>query len=301
MDVHEGLPETTNSYPVTDPMCRMAARGTATTPRRDWTYASVAGLYVAAFLAPASTLVLSQVTGDAATLYVGFLVAVTTVTAIAGWATTKARGLAVRLGGTDAVWVLVVLPFAWFGGVIAGTFVGLDLPRIAAPLGVFGTGAGMFLGIVLVGMSRTRHADAALAGARSITTWEARWPRSWRRVATGGAILAFGATAVGFVAVFGFGLDWGWRLYYLLLVAVPLVNVLNPRRFEVTDRGLVVDHPLQRQFRPWARYEGYGLTDSALRIHPREWWRPAHRCDVSDIGDVTAAVTGLDAVLDRIE
>ena len=48
-------------------------------------YAFVAGLYVACLVVPALVIALSRVFADAAILYVGFLVAVTGVTAVAGW------------------------------------------------------------------------------------------------------------------------------------------------------------------------------------------------------------------------
>lgn len=77
------------------------------------------------------------------------------------------------------------------------------------------------------------------------------------------------------------------------------MNLLNPRTFRVTDAGLVIEHPLQRQFRPWSAYMGYELTEDALVVQPAVWWRPAHRCDREDIEDVDAAVTVLDDTLTR--
>ena len=52
--------------------------------RPDPEYAFVAGLYVAALVVPALVIVLSHVFADAAVLYIGFLVAVTGVTGVAG-------------------------------------------------------------------------------------------------------------------------------------------------------------------------------------------------------------------------
>jgi hypothetical protein len=264
------------------------------TERPDHEYAFVAGLYVAALVVPALVIVLSRVFADAAVLYIGFLVAVTGVTAGAGWAISKISGFAVRLGRHDVVWVLVALPFGWFGGVFGADALHIDLPTVAVPLAVVCTAGGMLLGLVLVAMSRTRHADAILEGATEFAEWEARWPRRWRRVAGGVMICAFTASTVGFVAALGFGLEWGWRLYYALFIAIPLMNLLNPRTFRVTDAGLVIEHPLQRLFRPWSAFTDYELTNDALVIRPAAWWRPGHRCDRDDIGDVDAAVASVD-------
>ncbi|WP_233745330.1 hypothetical protein [Halobacterium bonnevillei] len=261
--------------------------------RPDSEYAFVAGLYVAALVAPAVVLALSRVVADAAVLYVGLLVAVTGVTAAAGWAVSRTPGLAVSLGRRDAVWVLVVLPFSWLGGAFGAAALGVEPPDIAAPLAVLGTAGGTLLGIALVAMSRTRHASAALEDAVELAEWEARWPRRWRVVAGGVAVASFAASIIGLLAALVADFEWGWRLYYLLFVGVVLATVGNSRTFRVTDAGLVVEHPLQRQFRPWAAYTSYELTDEALVLRPAAWWRPAHRCDRADIADVDAVRSAL--------
>jgi MFS family permease len=273
--------------------------GRAAVGRPDGEYAFVAGLYAAALLAPALVLLLASVRSDAATLYVGFLLAVTGLTAIAGWVVSRIPGFASRLGRRDAVWLLVVLPFGWFAGAFGADAVHVDLPGVAVPLAVVCTAGGMLLGLMLVAMSRTRHADSVLERTTESAAWEARWPRRWRRVAAGVSVGAFAASAVGFVAAFGFGIEWGWRLYYLLFVGAVLMNVLNPRTFRVTDAGLVVENPLQRHFRPWSAFAGYELTDDALVIRSAARWRPDHRSDRADVEDVDAVVTALDEHLPR--
>jgi MFS family permease len=264
------------------------------TERPDHEYAFVTGLYVASLVVPALVIALSRVVAVVAVLYVGFLVAVAAVTVVAGWASSKTPGFAVRLGRHDVVWVLVALPFGWFGGVFGADALYIDPPTIAIPLAIFATAGGMLLGIVLVAMSRTRHADAVLEGATEVVEWEARWPRRWRRVAGAVSVVTFAASAVGFVAAFGFGVEWGWRLYYLLFVGVVLMNLLNPRTFRMTDAGLVIEHPLQRLFRPWSAFTGYELAADALVIRQAAWWRPTHRCDRGDVEDLDAVVTALD-------
>lgn len=58
-------------------------------------------------------------------------------------------GLAVNLGRHDAVWLLVLLPFSWFGGVFGVAALGAKPPDLAAPLAVIGTAGGMLLRITL--------------------------------------------------------------------------------------------------------------------------------------------------------
>jgi len=59
-------------------------------------------------------------------------------------------------------------------------------------------------------------------------------------------------------------------------------------------RGLVVERPLQRRFRPWAAISGYTLTDDALVCAAVSVVATLYRCDRADIDDVDAVVTALD-------
>lgn len=255
----------------------MATHGPATlrqpnASRPDASYALITGLCAAALFAPAVVLALSRLVADAAVLYISFLAAVTGVTAVAGRTVSRVSGLTVTLGRHDTVWLLVALPFCWLGGASGAAAVGVEPPAITAPLAVVGTAGGMLLGLVLVSMSRTRYADAVLEERTDRAEWEARWPRRWRRVAGGVAASAFAASTIG----------------------ISLTPVMNSRTFRLTDAGLVIERPLQRQFRPWSAFTGYELTDDALVVRPAAWWRPAHRCDRGDIDDIDAAVAALE-------
>jgi hypothetical protein len=276
-----------------------ALSGGSGADRPDISYSIVVGLYGAVLLAPAMILVLARVVTDAAVLYVCSLVVVACLTVTVGWAVSRIRGLAVALGRRDTAWLLGVLPLAWAGGLFGATSLGLSLPAVAVPLAILGAGGGALFGAVLVSMSRTRHADAALEETTQSAEWEARYPRRWRQVAL---VVAIGLLAVGvgqFVARSLLGLDTGWGFYYLLYFWVPLVIPANPRTFRVTTAGLVVERPLQRQFRPWSAFTEYELTDDVLVIRSAAWWRPAHRCDTADIEHVDSAVAALDERLPR--
>jgi len=273
-----------------------AGRDQSTADRPDAQYALVAGLYVAALLAPVAVLALSRSTSDGGMLYIGFLAAVTLFTSLAGWGVSRIPGLAVSLGERDTTWLLVVVPFAWFVGVFGAVASGFDPPGVAAPLAVVSSAGGMLAGLILVAMSRNRHAAAAVDGVPELAAWEARWPRWWRHASLGIAGLTLVAWVIGLVAEYGFGVDEAGALYFLMLVWIPLAGT-NPRTFRVTETGLVVEYPLQHRFRPWSAYDGYELTDDALVVHHSAWWRPAHRCDRADVEDIGAATGALDTVL----
>ena len=283
-----------NDFPIM-PSIR-SAFDPSTGERPDREYAFVAGLYIAAFGAPLIVLALAHVVADAAVLYIGFFGAVTVVTAVAGWIVSRTPGLAVVIGRTDAVWLLVVLPFSWVASVVGARIIGGDIPDIAVPLAAIGTAGGTLLGIILVAMSRTRHANAALNNAVELVEWEARWPRRWRRIGGAVSIVAFTVSILGLIAAVVFDSEWGWRLYYLLFVGVVLMNVVNPRTFRVTDGGLIVEHPLQRHCRPWTAYTNYTVSDEVLVIRTAAWWRPNHRCDRDDITDVDAVRSALNEI-----
>jgi len=258
----------------------------------DAPYAIVAGLYVAALLAPAVVLALSAFVTDA-----GLPTSVCSPPArcllYSRAGASRTAGIAVSLGRHTATRLLAVLPFAWGGGIVALTAIWGNPPGIAVLLATLGAIGGMFLGLILTGMSRNRYAAAVLTDAEEIAQWEARWPRRWRRVAVGGAVvtsiaspLAWSRSSRSMSTGPGPSMPSGWCGH------PPRAR--RTRTFRVTDAGLVVERPLQRRFRPWAAISGYTLTDDALVVQQSAWWRLSYRCDRADIDDVDAVVTALD-------
>jgi len=262
----------------------------------DAPYAAVAGLYVAALFAPAVVLGLSTVVTDAGLLYISALAIGTVFTVLAGWGVSRTVGLAVSLGRHTATWLLAALPFAWFGGVVGITAILGDPPGIAVLLAMLGTVGGMFIGLILTAMSRTRYATAALAESDEFAQWEARWPERWRHFALGGMVVAGVLGIGGLVFRFVFGPEWHWAgyLYFLVFLWTPFAGAANPRTFRVTDTGFVVERPLQRRFRPWTAISSYTLTDDALVVQQSTWWRLSYRCGRADIDNVDAVVAALD-------
>lgn len=273
------------------------APSTTAGPGPDVSYALVAGLYVGLLLTPGVVAGLARVTDDAGVLYVGFLVSVAVLAGVAGWAVRRVPGLAVGLGRTDAVWGLTALPVVWSVGVFGTLSLATGLPTATVPAVLVGVAGGTLLGLVLVVMSRNRHASVALEGTTDLVTWEARWPERWRRFATVVLVVTFGLAAAGFLASFVFGREWGWSLYNAMFLGVPFMNLLNTRTFRATDAGLLVGYPGARRFRPWSEYDGVEGSRRSLVVRSAAPWRPAHRCDTADIDDVGAVVTALE---DRI-
>ena len=276
----------------------MATRtGTALRPSSvghpDSSYTVAAGLYVAVVVAPVVVLGLSSVTSSAAVLYLSLLGAVAGVAAIAGWSVSQSRGLAVTVGQTILAWLLPTIPFVWFVGVFGAAVVGWEPPDVAFPLTAIGTGGGTFLGIILLGMSRSRYTEAVLSETVELAQWEARLPRRWRYLAIAGMVLTGILGVGGLIAEFAFGIDWAGWFYSLIFIWSLLAGVENPRTFRVTEAGIAVGRPLQHRFKPWATLEGYTLTTDALIIQTTAWWRPAYRSDREDIEELDTVIASL--------
>lgn len=276
-----------------------AAVGQSTADYPDPSYAIAAGLYAAALLTPAIVLVLSSVLSGAAVLYLSFLGVVASIAIVAGWSVSRIRGLAVRLGGSSIVWLLAALPLVWSVGVFGSSAIGWEVPDIAGPLAVVGTGGGCLLGFLLIALSRSRYATAVLADSEEYAQWEARWPRHWRYLSVAGMVIAMAVGTVGIIVQFVFGIDWTGSLYYLLFVWTPLAGAVNPRTFRVTAVGLVVERSPLRRLRPWSAFKGYTLSTDALIIQTAAWWRPAYRSDREDIDkdELDTLVGSLDELL----
>ena len=264
----------------------------------DSSYAVAAGLYVAVVAAPVIVLGISGITSSAAVLYLSLLGAIAGVAAIAGWGVSRTRGLAVSIGRTVLAWFLPIVPFAWVVGVFGAALIGWELPDIVFALTVIGTGGGAFLGIILLGMSRSRYTEAVLSETVELAQWEARLPQRWRYVAIAGMVVTGILGISGLIAEFAFGIDWAGWFYWLIFFWSLFAGVENPRTFRVTEAGLAVGRPLQYRFKPWSALAGYTLTDDALVLHTTAWWRPAYRSDRDEIGNLDTVVASLESVFD---
>lgn len=262
-------------------------------------YAFVGGLYLAAFLTPATTLLVSTVVSSAALLYIGFLATWVVSTIVGGWTIARVDDLALRIGNRDRYWLLTVIPFAVFVGTFVALSLGSWLPSTAVPLAMITMITGVLFGFPFVLMSQNRHAAAVSADAVEYGQWEARWPSRWRRLSTGALILSMASVTVAVVAQLAFDADWGTYFYLFAFLWTPLASTSNPRTFRVTDAGLVVERPLHRRLFSWDAFDGYSLTDDALVLNPTVWWRPKMRSDPEDVKDLDAVVSALEKALTK--
>lgn len=254
--------------------------------RPDGIYAFVVGLYVAVFVTPALVIGLDQwVTGDAGVLYVSLLVAVTVVTTLVGLGVRRLRGLPERLGSSRLVWVLAFGPIPVAMGYLAVGSLTEPLPVEDTALVGFALGlVGVFLGIALVTMSRSRYTAAVVDEATVTTEWTAGWPEPDRRRGRYVAVVLFGAAIAAIVAGGALRIDW-LRYAGQMLVPVPVVlfNAGQARTFRVAPAGLEPNYGVGRHLYHWDSFESFEVTDGTLLIHWASWWRPATRCDLTDI------------------
>lgn len=273
------------------------ADSTDGTDETDGFFGFVAGLYVAALVAPAIAIgVALRVTTDPGTLYLTLLGSVTTVAVGVGW-TTRRESLAVYLGGNRWAWTAIVVPFAYLVALLSVFSTGSDLPEVVSGLAFLGAISGTLIGLGLVVAIHNRYSKAVLRDAEEYARWTARAPERDRRIARGGAVAVFVLGVSGFVAsaILGFA-PLRWAANVLVPTAVGFLGATDERTLAASDAGLVVKRPLHRRIRPWSDYESYSVSDDALVVHRAGWsaWGLRDvRCgvhDVDDVGNVEAAL-----------
>lgn len=258
-----------------------------TGPRPDPIYALVAGLYGCALLAPLGTIVLAETITGVGLFTVGVFATVTVVTAVVGGTAARTPGLAVEIGRHRFAWLLAAVPFAWFGILIGGIAADIIPLSVDSVVGwsLLGMVPGLFLGLLLLGMSRTRYANARLSDATDLAQWNAWFPRRRRRIVNAILVVGFLCVPAGIAAEELLGYEWGFVLGQVVFTLTLATSIGKPngRMIRASDAGITVEHGIFRRFRPWSAFESYTLTDDALVVHTTPWWRPAIRCDTDRI------------------
>lgn len=256
-------------------------------PRPDPIYALVVGLYGCAILAPLGIIVLTTAIGNAALLTFGGFATITLVTAVVGSAAARTPGIAVVIGRHRFAWLLAVVPIAWFGLLVGGAEAGIAPWSVGSVVGwsLLGMIPGLFLGLLLVGMSRTRHANVYLSDATDLAQWEAWFPRRRRRIVDAILVVGFLCVPAGIVAEELLGYEWGFVLGQTAFTVALATSIGKPsgRTIRVSDAGITVENAITRRLRPWSAFEGYTRTDDALVVHTTAWWRPDVRSDTDKI------------------
>jgi hypothetical protein len=276
-----------------------------TTDGTDAFFGFLAGLYVAALVAPAVTMAVARrVTSDPAVLYLTLLGTATVVVAVVGLVARR-ESLAIRIGASRWKWAAVVVPFGYLAGLFAGAVTDSD-PAAAVGWVTFpGAIAGMLVGFGLVVAARNRYSKAVLAAAEEYASWSARSPERDRQLAKAGAVAAFALGISGFFAsmVFDYA-PFRWMANLLVPMAAGVVGATDERTLTVTDDGVAAKRALNRSVRPWSVYESYSVSETALVVHRAGWsaWGVRDvRCDLGDVADVDAAETALSKFLPRRE
>lgn len=269
-----------------------------TGPRPDPIYALVAGLYGCALLAPLGFIALAETITGVGLFTVGVFATVTVVTAVVGSAAARTPGLAVEIGRHRFAWLLAVVPIALFALLICGIATDIIPLSVDSDVGwwLLGLIAGTFLGLLLVGMSRTRYANARLSDVTDLAQWNAWFPRRRRRIVNAILVIGFLCIPAGIAAEELLGYEWGFALGQVVFTLTLVASIGKPygRTIRASDAGITVEHGIFRRFRPWSAFESYTLTDDALVVHTTPWWRPAMRCD-------TDRIEAIDQVTDALE
>jgi len=266
----------------------------------DGFFGLVTGLYTAALLAPAVTILAAFVTDHAATLFFSFLGSVVAFAGLVGWYARR-KSVAVRLGRTNWIWLAVVVPFGYAGVLFLA--IAADLGGAGVGASMVGMSVGMLVGMGFAVAARNRYAKAALDGADEYVRFSARAPKRDRRVHY--TLLGVGVvvTFAGPVLAWLTGLNFAENTFYLVGPFLGgFVGLTAERTFAVTDAGLLVDHHVSKHFRSWDQFESVSVSDDAIVVHRANWslfgMRDVRR-DASEIEDPEAVADALSEFLSR--
>lgn len=271
----------------------------------DGFFGFVVGLYAAALAAPMLAIwVALWVSTDPGVLFFVLLGTVVVVTSGVGWVARR-ESLAVRLGASRWVWAAVVLPFCYFGVLVAAAGRPGDSPSAVGGIAILGAVAGFVVGIGLVASAHNRRAKATLADAEVLARLTAPAPERDRRIATRVVVGLFVVGALGFAG--SVLLDFPplrWLFQLVVPTGAALYGTTSPREVTISDGGLVVGNPAYKRFRPWSAYESYAVTEEAIVVRwagRSPWGLRDLRRDPADVDDVAAVASALETVLPRDE
>lgn len=280
----------------------------------DIRFGIVAGLYVAALIAPALLLVVVEwLHLRSEPLALGLLGVVgMSMTAIVAWQVIRRGEFVVWANST---WLALLVPaigvlpmVAYFVPVvkfIAYSLTDLQAENAASLIGVIGFILGILascLGGALVLMARARLVSATVDDSDVVTEWTAGWSSRDRFKLLIGVLLIGGALC----GLISWQLEW-LTISVVLPVGLILIfavqSLVSKRTYRVTPAGL----ERHRDGRPfgshqvivWSRFEGFSVTDRAIVLHrqfPTPDIRFSRRDLSTDEADVTAA---LEAYIER--
>jgi hypothetical protein len=277
----------------------MSEESTATPP--DTLVALVWGLYLGVGTGAVVVAVARRAVGEPGVLYVLLLAVVTVVTVGGGLAARRVPGLAVRLGGSRRRWAIPALPVLL--AAVAAVLHGLGLLTLTEGdfvLAVFGGGAAVVVGLVMVSMARTRRVRAVVADATVHATWRASWPDPERRLLLGTGVFVLVAGTAALLVGAATERSWVRLLGNVAIVVGILVGMVGQERtYRATDRGLVIKLPAARRLVPWPEFRAFRVTDEAVVLGRRRPLSPGFRLERDAIDDVDEVVAVLSCHVDR--
>lgn len=250
----------------------------------------LAGIAAAGCVAPPVAVLASAIAGIDAALAVTAVGILAFPSGIlgAGRLLSPSRPESVGNGGTPVV--LVGLP-ATYGGIAVATGTTGAATTLTVPMGVGSVvGGTTALGAIL--LARALRAERAISDADDPVEFHARAadrPSWWVRtlgIAGGGAVLVAGTV----LAYRGAGAEvWAPILAFGTLGTAVVVREHRPRRYVVTDRGLVRG----RRLVPWSAFEAHALEGDSLVLF-RSGFRADLRFDRTGIADEESVRSALD-------
>lgn len=223
--------------------------------------------------------------------------AVFSVVAVLGWyAIGRWRGVPERLGSTAARYGFAAVPVGCFAALVVGAPV-FHTPSSGVGGALFGGTGSFFTGLLLAMMARSRYVAAICDDREPLAAWRAKTaPRARRRHSVvGGLGFALGVTLAIVGSFFDHPIVGAGGNLLVGASAATVGAIVRDDTFRAHAFGLEIVPPIGRRFLPWDRIVGYRLTDDELRLERR--WRPAYRCDRTEIEDVDAVVAALQRVL----
>lgn len=283
--------------------------------REDLQYALAVGLYVGSLVSLLLLVGLELlVASEQLVHYALVIVSATVCTGVVTWRVVQWKRLVERIGPSTYRWGLLLPPLLLFAcsALISPESGTGSLDAIVPVVSLM---VGLLVGMGLAMLSRIRYLHAIKESENIQCDWTARWPvtqRRWITVPVGGIVLlsvavifyvaskAITNEPAGTVEVLGSIFAANVLILYEQ-IELLLPGILKDRRYEVTPAGLFISDDMNDflflKFLRWDTVTGYTVTDDALVLHWRAWWRPAIRCALEDIEDIEAVTDALDQYL----
>ncbi|WP_158057669.1 hypothetical protein [Halorussus halophilus] len=266
----------------------------------DSVFGFIAGVYAAAVLAPAVTILAAVgVSENPATLFFSFLGSVIVFAGFVGWQA-RQESVAVRLGRTKWIWLAVVAPFGY--GVLMFVVIAAGLRGAAVGVSMAGMIAGMITGMGFAVAAQNRYARATLSGSEEYVRFTASAPKRDRRLVMWSIAVFVVVGLAGMVASVVADFELGEDLYLLLPISGGLLGATTTKTFAVTDAGFLTDQRVHKNLQSWDDFEGFSVREDAVILRRAGWsafgLRDIRR-DAADIEDVDELAEALERFLPR--